>query len=467
MFQLRDDQSRLSHLTVEHMLEGGAPCLVSPTGSGKTVMLAEIARRFREWGYQVILAAHRNVIIEQIAESCSRHIGEPIGFYSRKCMTEDRGIVVTMIPTLARRMQAVRAYKGRVLLLDECHHISAPTYQKIIKEMSPSFFAGATATPVTPTGAGLGKFGITKLILGPSPRRLMDEGSLCEYDMFAGDACIDTKGVPIVGGDYNKKVIEQRVIEVEGDFVRDLKAFNPQLQPTITVTVSIAHAHALAEEYRQAGITAEVVYDKTPEKDRDSAFERFRKRQLDVLVSVALVDEGLDLPEAVCLQLVRPTRSLRLWKQLIGRVLRTDRSNPFKRAIIIVHSDCWKFLPTPDLPIDWTLEGKVALPSMNMTVKNNKIVVNTEKPARITVAQGNSRTLKKIDTRSIYEKEIDKRVRAAKKNLYLVEELNFCPSILRPWANNPEGLSVGQRRRIERALGLPAGYCDPKPVISY
>jgi superfamily II DNA or RNA helicase len=462
MFDLRDYQYDLVASTVEHMNEGGAPCLVSPTGSGKTVMMAEIARLYREWGYDVVLAAHRNEIIKQLAASCRKHCDEPIGFYTADRTTEDRGIVVTMMPTLARRRDAIATFRNRVLLLDEGHHIQARTYQEIIREMQPSFFMAASATPVTPTGAGLGKFGITKLILGPQPKQLMDDGSLCAYKMFGGDdAVVDTKGVPVQNGDYKKKEAEERVLSVQGDFLRDLLRFNPKLHPTITVTVSIAHAHIIAEEYNARGVSAEVVIGSTSQRNRDYAFARFTAGDLKVIVSVALIDEGLDLPAATCLQLIRPTRSLRLWKQLIGRVLRTDPERADKIALIIDHCNCWENLPLPHEPIDWTLEGKVKTPRRNLQInEEGQVEEKPESIKTITVAQGDKRDLKELSIHDIYKQRIQKRVKAAKKNIYLVEAKGFNPAILWPFASNPEGLSIDQMRRVERALSLPYGYCN-------
>jgi DNA repair protein RadD len=463
MFDLRYYQDSLATKTIDHMLEGGAPCLVSPTGSGKTVILAEVARRFREWGYDVVLAAHRNEIVKQLAASCQRHCGEYVGFYTRKRMTGDQRIMVTMMPTLSRRRHVLSTFKGRVLLLDEAHHIQARTYREIIREIRPVFFAGATATPITPTGAGLGKFGITKLIIGPQPKQLMDEGSMCKYRMFGGDTVVDTTGVPTQNGDYNSKEIEKRIVEVDGDFLRDLLKFNPDLHPTISVTISVNHAHDLAAEYNRRGISAEVIIGTTPEAQRDRAFERFKAGELKVIVSVSLIDEGLDLPEATCLQLIRPTRSLRLWKQLIGRVLRTDDNRPDKVALIIDHGNCYKRLPLPHIPIDWTLEGKIKIAVGPVSINQDGEVVETEekeKPAGELVAKGNKREMKELSIEEMYDKEIEKRVKAVKRNLYLVEAKGFTPGILWAYAESPEGLDAEKRRRIERCLGLPLGYCD-------
>lgn len=459
----RPFQRPLVHQFVQHMIEGGAPCLVSPTGSGKTVMLAEATRLFRSWNYQVVLAAHRNEIIKQLAKSCSFHCGEPVGFYTADYCTEDRGIIVTMMPTLNLRRDALPLFRGRVFLLDEGHHIQAKSNQQVIKTIQPSFFGAASATPITPTGAGLKNFGITKLIKGPQPAELMEDGSLCTYRMFCGKALVNTDGVPKQGGDLAAKKLEERILEVEGDFVRDLQLFNPDLKPTLAVTVTVDHARLLAEEYRRHGISAELVIGST--KNRDDIFDRFKAGKLKVIVSVAVVDEGLDLPEATCLQLIRPTRSLRLWKQLIGRVLRVDENNPDKVALIIDHGNCWKYLPLPHKPIEWTLEGKVKFKPDSLTVDRSGLVVKAEeRQKRTTVVQGNRRQMHELDIDGLPTPEaiMAKRVKGLKRNLFLVEEKRFNPNILWPWANNPEGLSRDQMKRVELALGLPPGFCETR-----
>jgi superfamily II DNA or RNA helicase len=419
-----------------------------------------------------MIAAHRKTIIKQIAASCQKHCQEPVGFYAAKCMTEDRDIMVTMMPTLARRRSAIPTFQGRVFLLDEGHHICAKSYQEIIREIRPSFSGITTATPVTPTGAGLGKFGITKLLLGPKPKQLIDQGKLCNYELYSGESQVDTEGVKTRGGDFDSKQLEERIVQVNGDFVRDLLRFNPELKPTISVTVSKGHAYKLAEQYNNAGITARVILGDSSDTERENAFQELSNGTLKVIVSVALIDEGLDIPEAVCLQLIRPTRSLRLWKQLIGRVLRADKNNPGKVAIIIDHGNCWEHLPLPDEPIDWTLEGKVKIEIKPLSKNENNLII--PKPAIILpprLAQGNSSELRRITGKASKKKkekveltpEQEKtraRLACGRRNLFLVEEKNFPASILGPWARNPDGLSPADRRRVERALGLPMYYCD-------
>ena len=101
--------------------------------------------------------------------------------------------------------------------------------------------------------------------------------------------------------------------------------------------------------------------------------------RLKVIVSVALIDEGLDLPAATCLQLLRPTKSLRLWKQLIGRVLRPSPGK--EHAIIIDHGGTCMELPLPCEAIHWTLEGKIKHKGAPRELDEDREVVS--KPAKV------------------------------------------------------------------------------------
>jgi hypothetical protein len=134
-------------------------------------------------------------------------------------------------------------------------------------------------------------------------------------------------------------------------------------------------------------------------------------------------------------------------------------------ALIIDHGNTWQTLPLPCESIEWSLEGKAKAPKPRKELDENNEVV--EKPAveRSTLAQGDRRQLKELSIESIYEQRVQKRVKAVKKNLYLVEAKNFSPAILWPWAKNPEGLTADQCRRVERALGLPMGYCNVAPIV--
>jgi hypothetical protein len=200
-----------------------------------------------------------------------------------------------------------------------------------------------------------------RLILGPQPGELMAAGSLCRYRMFAAPKRIDSKGLKKVAGDFRVQDMEKRVVEINGEIVPDWLRFNPARFRTIFVGVSVDHAHTVAALFISQGIAAEAVDGKTPAVERGAIFARFRSGQTVVLCACAVVDEGLDVPEATCLQLTRPTASLRLYRQLVGRVLRPAEGKV--EAIILDHTDNWQRLPAPDAAIDWQLNAEVQEPT--------------------------------------------------------------------------------------------------------
>lgn len=258
-------------------------------------------------------------------------------------------------------VEGVHNYFAEGVLVHNCHHAGARTWEAVTEAVAPERRCGFTATPIRPNGKCLGdEGGFTSLIVGPQPAELMAAGHLCRYRMYAApnDASIDTKGMKVQStGDYRTSDMEARVKRIMGRIVGEWKRINPDGLRTITVAVSVEHAHQVAAAFRDQGVTAEAVLGDTPRAQRDETFARFRSGEVRVLVACAVVDEGLDVPEATVLQITRPTASLRLYRQLVGRVLRPAPGKEY--AIILDHTDNWERLPLPDADIDWSLHADV------------------------------------------------------------------------------------------------------------
>lgn len=385
MLELRDYQLSACDSAESHANNGEQVVVVAPTGAGKTVMLAENARRSLEAGRKVIIGCHREEILGQIINSVRKHIGFQPQIISRDATTALGDITVAMIPTLTRRHKWIELLQGRDYLLDECHHHVAPGYQRLKEKLQPARMIGYTATPITPTGDGLGRAGFTRMVLGPEPKWLMDNGFLCNYEMYGAQAEMSVEGLTVRAGEYVQAEMEERILPVNGLVVRDWKKYNPDGHRTISVGVSVEHAEELATLYQNAGISAAAVSGSTPRTERKRIFSQFRAGEITVLCACAVVDEGLDVPEATCLQLVRAVRSLRLYRQLIGRVLRPLPPHPAgssveragapaatKRAIIIDHGGSWRQLPAPDARIDWSLDDRLRKPKKDLSCDREK-----------------------------------------------------------------------------------------------
>ena len=467
MFQLRPYQLQLADAGDAAMLAGQRPCMVAPTGAGKTVILAELARRALARGERVVVICHREEILQQIVASLQRHLGpgEVIAMMMAGGRPRlDRRVTVGMVPTMVRRLPVLAAFAGCTLLADECHHAPASSWRKVIEALQPRRFGGLTATPVRPDGKGLGDEGMFDLLInGPEAAELMGDGKLCRFRLFAAPHRISTKGMRRRGGDFVVADMERRVVEIDGDIVRDWRQFNPAAQQTICVAVSVEHAHHVAGLYREEGVAAEAVDGETAKPERRAIFERFRRGQITVLCACAVIDEGLDVPEATVLQILRPTASIRLWRQLIGRVLRPAEGKA--EAIIIDHTDNWSRLPPPDAAMDWQLNAEVQQPREKREAVVDQLTgeVRSEEPLPpVEVAETGSQmveiTPELMATRhpATARRLANERCRA---------EIQQGARELRRWLQHLDILEDETLLALEPALGLPKGWAQGQMMI--
>ena len=465
-FELRDYQTRLADAGDQAMLQGRRPCMVAPTGAGKTVVIAELTRRALARGEQVVVICHREEILTQIVASLQRHLGQQVVVAMVTAGSRprlDRQVVVGMVPTMCRRLKLLEQLKGCTLLADECHHAPSPTWRKVIEAAQPRRFGGLTATPVRPDGKGLGDEEMFDLLInGPEAAELMEAGKLCRYRLFAAPHRIDTTGMRKRGGDFTVADMERRVVEIQGEIVRDWRQLNPNGERTICVSVSVEHAHQVAEQFRDEGIAAEAVDGNTPKPERRGIFERFRAGTITVLCACAVIDEGLDVPEATCLQILRPTASIRLWRQLIGRVLRPADGKA--SALIIDHTDNWRRLPPPDAEMDWQLNAELQEPREKRERVINEITGEVEEGEPITTeVQETGAQLIEITAELLAQSHpvvarrmLNERCRA--------EARQQAPD-LRRWLGYLDVLEDDTLKELEPALGLHPGWAQGQMML--
>ena len=354
-FELREYQRDLVMRVWAEVAAGGRPCAVSPTGSGKTVMIAELAGRLLSSRKQVVVLCHRQEILDQICGALRRHLGIAPERVEAGCTAQlEAPLLVGMVPTMRRRVGRLGAAEGCALIADEAHHMGSSSWRTVRDALRPSSVCGFTATPIRPDGYGLSTEDWDSLLLGPEVRELIDAGALTPYRMFASTHAISTVGMRTRAGDYEIDEMARRAQTLSGSIVGDWCRYNPNGYSTISVGVTVEHAEEIARIYRAAGVKAVCVTGDSSSSFREDSFAGFRAGDITVVTSCALIDEGLDVPSATCLQLLRPTQSIRLHRQLIGRVM---RPHPGKEAALILdHTDNWRRLPLPDEPIAWQLD---------------------------------------------------------------------------------------------------------------
>lgn len=354
MIQLRDYQTDLVS-DVRNAFRAGkkAPLVVSPTGSGKTVLFAYIADGTSRKGNTVLILVHRQELVDQTCKTLNAFgVGHGVIAAGR---TPDRthAVQVASVQTLARRLDVC---KPTLIIIDEAHHGTAGQWRRVLDANPQARILGVTATPERLDGRGLGEV-FDELIRGPEVRDLVRNGHLCPPLYFAPPMAADLSGVHKVAGDYNKGELAAAMDKaaITGDAVEHY-ARVCKGAPSVAFCASIAHAQHVADQFKAAGFRAATI-DGTLDRDtRREVVKMLGDGRLNVLTSCEIINEGFDLPIVTGAILLRPTMSLALHLQQIGRVLRPAPGK--ERAIILDHVGNLARHQYAETYREWTLDGR-------------------------------------------------------------------------------------------------------------
>ena len=326
-----------------------APLLCLPTGGGKTIIFSAIANSAAARGKQVLILVHRRELLHQASRKLS-HIGLDHGLIAAGMPATEQPVQVASVQTLVRRLPTLD-WLPSLIIIDEAHHASAGSWTKVLDKWPDAFRLGVTATPCRLSGAGLGT-AFDQLVLGPSVGDLTDWGFLSPARIYAPPVIADLSGLRRRAGDYAADQASTAMDRptVTGDAIAHYQRL-AQGQRAIAFCCSIDHASHVAASFNAAGISAATLLGNTP--DRDAVVAAFDAGLVQVLVTVDVVSEGFDIPAASCAILLRPTQSLGLYLQQVGRVLRPAPGKD--HALVLDHVGNVHRHGFPDDHREWSL----------------------------------------------------------------------------------------------------------------
>lgn len=376
---LRDYQKKVIDEVNQLLSEGWHNILVqSPTGSGKSIIMAELLREYLASGKRILLVAHKIELIRQLYD----HVHRWLNFHCT-IMADARQyrydmhhqVCIASIQSWSVRYgkKPHTLPKADLVVIDEAHHCASNSYSTLFDHYADSIKIGFTATPRRLDNKGLrflkkGVIGFQKLVKGVEVIELQEKGFLCEFKLYGAENPLDPKGkVATTAGDYNLKQLEEFVAtELELDRVVDTWLQYAQGKKTVLYPTSVALSKAYVQRFNERGISAGHIDAKTPPNVRAEILEQFKRGELIVLGQHSIIIEGVDVPDIEAVQFIRPTQSLVIWFQSIGRALRPAPNKP--HAIIIDHTTTHQSLPMPDVPQRWKLdpdEYDGVLPALN------------------------------------------------------------------------------------------------------
>ena len=370
MLQLRDYQQEFVDGLRGSFSSGSKATLgVLPTGGGKTVCFTHIADNASRRGNDVMILVHRIELLRQTSAALDK-----FGCYHGRInprYTPDYSakIQVGSVQTVINRLGYINA--PRLIIIDEAHHATASTWRKIFSAFPNATKLGVTATPIRGDGIGLGAQcgGVFEdLVIGPQINDLIERGYLVRPKLYRSPEAIDFTGIRTRMGDFDRgqmaKLMNSKDITGDAaDHYRDLLRGDP----AVVFCCNVDHAKAVAAQFRDMGFRSEAVYGKRPAKrgqpkdemtdeKRDQILTGLGDGSINVVTSCDLISEGTDIPVIRGGIMLRKTKSLGLYIQQAGRILRTAPGK--EDAILIDHVHNSLLHGGVHWERDWTLDGE-------------------------------------------------------------------------------------------------------------
>ena len=329
-----------------------------PTGTGKTVLAAHIAKRFD----RVLFLAHRQELIEQTARTMA--IVDPDRTQGRI----EQGIhdlagqfVVAMLPTVHRRLDRIPPDSFDCVIVDESHHACSRTWRETLDHFQPRLRLGLTATPERLDGLALSNL-FTEISYSMTLADAVNENLLVPPSAIQCLTSVNISAVHTRGGDLAEDELAALVDDpARNEFIAQKYLEHCLGRRAIAFAVNIAHAQHLVEACNESGISAEWVSGADPL--RADKLARFAAGGVQILANCQILTEGYDDKSVDAILLCRPTKSRSLFTQMLGRGLRLNPGKENCRILDFVdvagkHSlmSAWKFFghtapPANEMPL--------------------------------------------------------------------------------------------------------------------
>lgn len=329
----RDYQEEAIAALRDSLLASGRGLVVLATGLGKTIVMAELVAELIRDGFlergSVLVLAHTLDLVDQLQKAFWHQLPSWVATHQLTGAEKPahwEGITFATVQTVHHRREELPYFD--LVLIDEAHHIGSSSYRDVIAALDPPMLAGVTATPwrgddydvSEALGPPLVKYGIAEGL----QRGFLSE---VDYRLLADD--IDWSIVQDLSAHrYSLTQLNRRLIlptrdEEAAKIIREV--FDAEHRRSgIVFSPTIAHAETFAVMLRRYGFRADAILGTVPPRDRDALLSRFKSGHLDIVVTVDLFNEGVDLPDVDVLIFMRSTHSRRIFVQQLGRGLRVS-----------------------------------------------------------------------------------------------------------------------------------------------
>jgi superfamily II DNA or RNA helicase len=340
--KLYDYQENASTRLREALLDTGRGQIVLATGLGKTVVMAEmVADLLRDnlvEDGRVLVLAHTRELVDQLHRSFWSQLPKWVSTHQLSegdAPSYWEGVTFATVQSACSRIESLPHFG--LVVVDEAHHIGAETFRSTIAALNPKMLAGVTATPWRGDTYDLDR------LLGPPLVRIgiaegLQRGFLADVDYRLLGDNVDWEFIQRVSkygyslSQLNRSLIIPTRDDEAARIIREV--FEQEKRRTgIVFSPTIVHAESFSAMLRRYGFQAQAISSELPPRERDVIMSRFKAGRLDIVTTVDLFNEGVDVPDVDLIAFMRTTHSRRIFVQQLGRGLRTS---PNKDRVVVL-----------------------------------------------------------------------------------------------------------------------------------
>lgn len=338
-FQPRGAQIEALYALENSRAEGAVKGLVqAATGVGKTYLAAFDSVQYK----RVLFVAHRDEILQQAAVSFYNvRQSDDYGFFNGSRKDTDKAVIFASVATLGREEYLSGHYFQPdyfdYLVIDEFHHAVNGQYQKIVNYFKPQFMLGLTATPERMDGRNIYELCDYNVPYEISLKEAINKGLLVPFHYYGIYDETDYSSLHLVKGRYDEKELNETYIGNVRRYDLIYKYYRKYpSERALGFCCSRQHAEEMAREFCRRGTAAVAVYsnaDGAFSEDREKAIEKLKNREIKVIFSVDMFNEGVDIASLDMVMFLRPTQSPVVFLQQLGRGLRTSRGKEYLNVL--------------------------------------------------------------------------------------------------------------------------------------
>ncbi|WP_371820586.1 DEAD/DEAH box helicase family protein [Falcatimonas sp. MSJ-15] len=339
LYEPRGAQIEALYALEKSRAEGASKALIqAATGIGKTYLAAFDSKNYK----RILFVAHREEILKQAAESF-RNVrnSDDYGFFDGKNKDTDKSVIFASVGTLGDEKYLSEEFFAKkyfdYMIIDEFHHSVTKGYQNIIKYFEPEFMLGLTATPERMDGKNIYEICDYNVPYEISLRDAINKGMLVPFHYYGIYDDTDYSKLHIVKGKYAEKELtdtyKNAITRYELIYKNYMKYGSKR---AIGFCCSREHAEDMAREFCKKGIKAVAVYsncDGEFSEKRDVAIRQLKNLEINVIFSVDMFNEGVDVAALDMVMFLRPTESPVVFLQQLGRGLRLSKGKTYLNVL--------------------------------------------------------------------------------------------------------------------------------------